>query len=95
MALAKLVESADKFKLMPRSMERLMILGVRLAEERHPPYELPAQPGLSYFRLLRTESKTMWERIVQEKKMAIRWPESEPFDYSEVALYMTVPEGQA
>jgi len=95
MALAKLVESADKFKLMPHSMQKLMILGVRLAEERHPPYELPAQPGLSYFRLVRTESKSMWDRIVQEKKMAIRWPESEPFEYSEVALYMTVPEGQA
>lgn len=91
--LAKLVEDADKFKLMPRSMERLMIYGVRLAEERHPPYELPAQVGLNYFRLLRAESKQMWERIAAEKKVAIRWPESEKFEFAEVHLYMTVPDG--
>lgn len=90
-ALARLIESQDKFKLMPRSMERLMVLGVKLEEERHPPYELPSQPGLHYFRLVRPDSKTMWERIVQEKKAAIRWPEGEAFDFSEVALYMTIP----
>lgn len=91
MALSKLVEDADKFKMMPRSMERLMIYGVRLAEERHAPYELPSQVGLNYFRLQRSESKSMWDRISQEKKIAIRWPESETFEFSEVSLYMTVP----
>ncbi|HLO40117.1 MAG TPA: type VI secretion system baseplate subunit TssK [Phycisphaerales bacterium] len=90
-ALARLVESQDKFKLMPKSMERLMVLGVKLEEERHPPYELPSQPGLHYFRLVRADSKTMWDRIVQEKKAAIRWPEGESFDFSEVSLYMTLP----
>lgn len=95
LALAKLVEDGDKFKLVPRSMERLMIFGVRLAEERHPPYELPAQVGLNYFRLLRAESKSMWDRIVSEKKMALRWPDSEKFEFSEVSLYMTVPGDEA
>ena len=95
LALAKLVEDGDKFKLVPRSMERMMIFGVRLAEERHPPYELPAQVGLNYFRLLRTESKSMWDRIVSEKKMALRWPDSEKFEFSEVSLYMTVPGDEA
>jgi type VI secretion system protein ImpJ len=90
-ALARLIESQDKFKLMPKSMERLMVLGVKLEEERHPPYELPSQPGLHYFRLVRADSKTMWDRIVQEKKAAIRWPEGEAFDFSEVSLYMTLP----
>lgn len=90
-ALSRLIESQDKFKLMPKSMERLMVLGVKLEEERHPPYELPSQPGLHYYRLVRADSKTMWDRIVQEKKAAIRWPEGETFDYTEVALYMTIP----
>ncbi|GMV25390.1 MAG: hypothetical protein AMXMBFR58_14210 [Phycisphaerae bacterium] len=90
-ALARLVENQDKFKLMPRSMERLMVLGVKLEEERHPPYELPSQPGLHYFRLVRPDSKTMWDRIVQERKMAIRWPEGEVFDFTEVSLFMTIP----
>ncbi len=95
LALAKLVEDATKFKLVPLSMERVMVFGVRLAEERHPPYELPAQVGLNYFRLLRTESKSMWDRIVSEKKMALRWPDSEKFEFSEVSLYMTVPGDEA
>lgn len=94
-ALARLVENQDKFKLMPRSMERLMVLGVRLEEERHPPYELPSQPGLHYFRVMRADSKTMWDRIVQEKKSAIRWPEGEAFEFTEVAMYMTIPPEDA
>ncbi|MCC6425520.1 MAG: type VI secretion system baseplate subunit TssK [Phycisphaerales bacterium] len=93
-ALARLVENQDKFKLMPKSMERLMVLGVRLEEERHPPYELPSQPGLHYFKLMRVDSKTMWERIVQEKKAAIRWPDGEAFEFSEVSLFMTIPAEQ-
>ena len=90
--LARLVQDVDKFKFMPKSMERLRIFGVRLAEERYPPHELPAQPGLHYFRLMRADSKSMWDRISQEKKIALTWPDNEQFEYTEVALYMTVPD---
>jgi hypothetical protein len=47
--------------------------------------------GLNYFRLQRSESKSMWDRISQEKKIAIRWPENETFEFAEVSLFMTVP----
>ena len=89
--LAKLVEDRDKFKLMPKSMGKLNIFGVKLEEERHPPMELPSQVGLHYFRLNRAEtSKQIWDRVVAEKAMALRWPEADALD-AEVGLYMTVP----
>lgn len=90
-ALAKLVEDADKFKLMPKSMWKLNVFGVKLVDERHPPMELPSRVGLHYFRLVRSESQRMWERIVQEKAIAVRWPELEPLEFTDMSLYMTVP----
>jgi len=43
-ALAKLVEDGDKFKLMAKSMIDQRIWGIKLQEERHPPLTLPAKP---------------------------------------------------
>ncbi|MCD6304194.1 MAG: type VI secretion system baseplate subunit TssK, partial [Planctomycetes bacterium] len=91
-AVQRLVEDADKFKLMARTLANQRIWGIRLAEERHPPLELPAETGLHYFRLMRADSTRMWERIKQEKRIAIRWEGIETSDF-ELALYMTVPSG--
>ena len=88
--LAQLVEDRDKFKLMPRSLARQRIYGIRLAYEAYPPVELPAEIGLCYFRLMRHESGRMWERVVQEKALAATWPEAESSDFA-LTLYMTVP----
>jgi predicted component of type VI protein secretion system len=85
-----LVEDRDKFKLMPRSLARQRIYGIRLAYEAYPPVELPAEIGLCYFRLLRHESGRMWERVVQEKALAATWPEAASSDFA-LTLYMTVP----
>ncbi len=90
--LGRLVEDADKFKLMARTLANQRIWGIRLAEERHPPLELPAAADLHYFRLMRADSTRMWERIKQEKSIAIRWEGIEASDF-ELALYMTVPDG--
>ena len=90
--LAKLVEDGDKFKLMAKSKIEGRIFGIKLVEERHPPLELPSQVSLHYFRLLRDESKRMWDLIIQEKELAIRWVGSEGSDF-EIKLYMTVPGG--
>jgi type VI secretion system protein ImpJ len=88
--LAQLVEDGNRFKLMPESLVTRRVFGVKLSEERHPPMELPSQVGLNYFRLNRDESARMWERITQEKTIAIRWPEMETSDF-EITLFMTVP----
>lgn len=91
-AVAALVEDGDKFKLMAKSMIKRQIWGVKLAEERHPPVELPAQSGLHYFRLMRSESERMWERVTQEKAVAIRWLGADTSDFAPT-LYMTIPGG--
>ena len=90
-AVAKLVENADEFKLMARSMVTRNIFGVKLELERTPPLELPSQTGLTYFRLMRSESARMWERIREEKELAARWPDAESSDFS-LTMYMTVAE---
>jgi type VI secretion system protein ImpJ len=90
--LGRLVEDADKFKLIAKSMAGSRIFGVRLAEERHPPLELPASVGLHYFRLMRADSARMWEKIKQEKSIAVRWEGIEAADFG-IVLYMTVPDG--
>ncbi len=89
--LATLVEDGDKFKLMPRSMAKLNVYGVKLEEERHAPMELPSATDLHYFRLQIGESQKMWDRAVQEKSIAIKWPEADAFEYTDVQLYMTTP----
>jgi len=89
--LAKLVEDQDKFKLMPKSMIKLNIFGVKLLEERHPPLELPSATDLHYYRVDIGQSQKMWERVQQEKSMALRWSELEQLDYSDISLYMTIP----
>ncbi len=89
--LAKLVLDRDKFKLMPSSLANQRVFGVQLTQELYPPVELPAQVGLHYFRLMRGESARLWERIKQEKAVAVRWPGMESSDF-EVTLYMTVPD---
>jgi len=90
--LARLVEDADKFKFMVRSMAQRRAYGIRLVEERHPPHELPADSSLHYFRLMRADSMRMWERIKEEREVAIvcRELKSEQF---QAALYMTMPMG--
>ncbi|MBS0197463.1 MAG: type VI secretion system baseplate subunit TssK [Planctomycetes bacterium] len=89
--LGKLVEDQDKFKLMPKTMIKLNIFGVKLQEERHPPMELPSAVDLHYFRLDAGQSAKMWERVQSEKSMALRWSETDPMEYTDVSLYMTVP----
>lgn len=89
--LAKLVEDQDEFKLIAKSMARTRVRGVRLVEERHPPMQLPAQVGLHYYRLMRSESQRMWDKISSERALAVNFQGVESSGFDEVGLYMTVP----
>lgn len=91
-ALAALVENPDNFKLMTKSLVQARLRGVSLKEERHPPLQLPSPSGLNYFRLQRAESQRMWERITQERVMAVKFDGVEQNRFEEVALYMTIPQ---
>lgn len=88
--VTRTVEDPDKFKFMPRSMATRAVRGVVLREERIPPLQLPAQTGLTYFRVNRTESNRVWSLLQVEKNGILRWPEADGSDF-EVALYMMMP----
>jgi len=90
-ALTKLVEDLNKFKLMPKALWNQRIFGIRLGEERTPPVGLPATAGVTYYRLLRSESARMWDRIKDEKALAVRWPGVESTDW-QLTLYMMLPQ---
>lgn len=89
--LVSLVEDQDRFKVMPKSMVKLNIFGMKMVWERVPPLELPGAVDLHYFKMDLAASQKMWERASGEKAMAIRWSELEPLEYQDVSLYMTVP----
>jgi predicted component of type VI protein secretion system len=88
--VTRLVEDADQFKFMPRSMASRAVRGVILKEERIPPLQLPAQAGLTYFRVNRTESTRVWAQLQLEKAGVLRWPDADSSDL-EITLYMTLP----
>src|SRR5258708_37359102 len=54
--LARLVEDADRVKLMPQSLASRAIRGVVLKEERVPALDMPPESGLYFFLRLRGES---------------------------------------
>jgi predicted component of type VI protein secretion system len=87
--LARLVEDADKFKLMPKSMWKMTFYGVKLQEERAP-QGLPSKSGLYYFRLNKAETRAqIWEQVMQQKGLAARWPEAEGQGIQDLTLYIT------
>jgi type VI secretion system ImpJ/VasE family protein len=89
--VARLVEDPDRFKFMPKSLATRAIRGVELKEERFPPMQLPAQTGLSYFRLQRAEGSRVWQVLQAEKAAAVRWPGADTSDF-QITLYMTIPD---
>lgn len=88
--VTRTVEDADQFKFMPRSMVTRAVRGVVLKEERIPPLQLPAQTGLTYFRVHRAESGRVWSQIQLEKEAVLRWPDADGSDF-EITLFMTLP----
>jgi len=60
-----------------------------LKEERVPPLQFPAQAGLTYFRVNRSDSSRVWSQIQLEKTGILRWPEADASDF-QVTLYMTI-----
>jgi predicted component of type VI protein secretion system len=91
--LALYVTDANKFKLMPRSMEQVAMFGVELKEENSPPMSLPRQNDLHYFRVQPASNQRRWDQIKQDKAAALVWNNSD-FDLSEASftLYMTLPD---
>ncbi|MHC5001566.1 MAG: type VI secretion system baseplate subunit TssK [Planctomycetota bacterium] len=91
-ALARLVEDGDKFKLMPTSLTGRAIRGVKLVEERHPPLQLPSEVDLHYFRMVRADNARVWERVEQDRGLTAQWPNCEVGD-TKLTLYMPIADG--
>lgn len=90
--LALYLSDANKFKVMPRSMEQVAIFGVELKEENFPPLDLPAQSNLYYFRIVPTANQRRWDQIKQDKAISLVWNNAE-FDLSDAkfTLFLTLP----
>jgi type VI secretion system protein ImpJ len=86
--LVKLVEAQDRFKVMAISNIHQRVRGLTLREEREVPLDLPAKPGLHYFRIDPEDNRALWRRIIVENTMAIRFTVSEQVDYK-FTLYTT------
>ena len=93
-ALAQLVEDGDRFKLMARSQANLAVFGIPLQWENQPPIELPVEMGLHFFRLKVERNPRIWQRIQDERTVAIPpWQGKDAADYR-LALYHVVPRGE-
>lgn len=87
--IISLIEAGDQFKLIAFSQISARIRGVRLKEERYPPPVLPAIHNVIWFRLKRSESTRSWNKIRDEKKIALAYTE-EQLPQITVSLYITV-----
>lgn len=87
--LVKLVEAQDRFKVMARSNIHQRIRGLTLREEREVPLDLPAKPGLHYFRIDPEDNRALWRRIIVENTMAIRFTVPEAAVDYKFTLYTT------
>ncbi len=90
-ALARMVEDEDKFKLMPKSLTGRAVRGVKLVDERNPPLQLPSDPGLRYFRLMPVDTPRAWKLVQDERTLTAQWPDSTVADV-QLTLYMPVVE---
>jgi type VI secretion system ImpJ/VasE family protein len=96
--LRRLVQDEKKFKFMAESQLGYDIYGIRLFFEPNPPLELPSEPGLRYFRVSEDqspdnmESYRKWKQLVNERKFAVRWQQSETvkLEFSAMSLYMVL-----
>jgi type VI secretion system protein ImpJ len=90
--LALYLSDANKFKMMPRSMEQVAIFGVELKEENYPPLDLPAQNNLHYFRLVPAANQRRWDQIKTDKSISLVWNNAD-FDLTDAkfTLFLTLP----
>jgi type VI secretion system protein ImpJ len=90
--MAVYLSDANKFKMMPRSMEQVAIFGVELKEENYPPLDLPAQNNLYYFRLVPSANQRRWDQIKQDKAISLVWNNAE-FELTDAkfTLFLTLP----
>jgi predicted component of type VI protein secretion system len=93
--LALYLSDANKFKLMPKSMEQVAIFGIELKEENFPPLDLPGQNNLYYFRVVPTSNQRRWDQVKQDKSISLVWNNND-FDLGDATftLFLTLPSSK-
>jgi predicted component of type VI protein secretion system len=86
----KLVQDADRFKLMPPKRTRAALFGMGVEKEEIPPPHLNVPRGAIVFRLVRASNPERWKEIEEEKSITAYWQDHRTSDF-EIALHMTLP----
>jgi type VI secretion system ImpJ/VasE family protein len=89
-AVRQLVQDANRFKFMPRSLAKNPIWGVPL-QETFAPHFLPGHPGMHYFRLMRKDNEKIWDRIKAEKQVGVHWRPGLAESDFKITLYLILP----
>lgn len=95
-ALADEVEDREKFKVMSLRDAKRNLKGVALKYEPHPPRGVSPDAKYAYFRLHREEdewSKLTWQKIVQERRIALRFKGSESGRFGDDGAALVMPAG--
>ena len=86
-----LAHDKDRFRLLPKSKQRLAIFGVPLEVEYAPPPVLPLERGLQYFRIKPDERRNLWADMKSEGAMVVVGPPADTSDF-QITLYMIMPK---
>jgi type VI secretion system protein ImpJ len=91
MKLTGYVTDGAKFKFMPGSLEGSAVPGAQVREENYPPLELPAEPGLYYFRVALKEGRRA-PTFQADKTAVLEWNKAElDLAGATFTLYMPLP----
>ena len=93
-ALADEVQDRERFKLMSYKHRHRNRQGIALAYEPHPPRGVSQEARYAYFRLVKEQdewSKLMWEEIVKERRMAVRFKGSDSGRFGDDGVALVMP----
>ena len=85
--LVRLVENPDDFKLQPASFLRRALYGVKLREERNPPFELPVKARQYFYRII--PDARVWEQFKKEPSGVVHFESPEKSSFR-ITLYATL-----
>lgn len=88
--LARFVEDADKFKLIPVSYGLRALRGLVLREERSPPVELPMKARQYFFRLVTDDSGKVWRDFQREPQALVHFDAPDMSKYR-ITLFAVIP----
>ncbi len=84
-----ILEKGDHFKMTSPTTENMRVRGIPLDEDRNPPQTLPSLHNVIWFRIKRFDNASTWERMREEKKIALKWAEKS-LPKMNLTIYITI-----